>query len=503
MTSSPRTRPRRRAGARLAASATAVTLVAGVGLGTAGSASAADPLQYTATTGSSVVGVVLTLPAAIPGLPNPSALSLLGTQGQARDVGGDTSQASSFLAGGSLVTDSPLSPALAPLSRTLTASLDTPGPLTANGLDVPANPLGLALTGAEQTASVVPASGANAATSQLADASLGSLRALGLGALLDPLFGGLNTALTTITTQAAPLTQGISMLPSLPSVPVPNPLQPVVGGPATIPTPTIGGSTVASTVNELPARIQALEKQLLDGAVLKLNGLDTGERIDPTTNKVVAAARAKLGTASLFGGLVTVTATAATATATAASPRSDAASDASATLVDVKVADTFGQLLSLVASEKGITAGLLGGTLGQTLDPTVRPVVATVDAALDTVLKQLTGLLGALGGGAQFIKQGTTTTTVSPDGRKAEAHASPALVSLGLPVAPNLLTLSIGNADATAALTAAPATVTPASAPVTEPSSGSLPRTGANGAAGLVAVLLSGAGLLAWRRRTA
>ncbi|MCW2776374.1 MAG: hypothetical protein JWN17_99 [Frankiales bacterium] len=490
--------PRR---ARAAAVVTAATLVAGGSLAAAPAAFAADPVQYTATTGTGVVDLVLTLPAAlpaVPGLPNPIELTLLGTQGQAvgKTTGADTSRASSFLAGGNLVTDSPLSALLAPLSRTVTATLASPSPASGAAIAVPDNPLGLGLDVGDQTAAVTKLTGANKATSQVAQADLGSLGSLGLGALLDPLFGGLNTAVSTLVTQAAPLTSGLSAIPALPSIPVPNPLAPVLGGPATIPTPTVGGSTVAATVNELPARIAALEKQLRDGAVVHLNALDTSESVVPTATQVVASGRAKLASADLFGGLVTVDATEAVATAKAASTKSAASSDASATLVQVHVADSFGELLNAVASDKGITAGLLGGSLGMALDPTVRPTVAAVDGALNTVLAQLTGLLQSLGGGAQLIQQGTVTKTVSADGRKAEAHASPALVSVGLPVAPNLVRLAIGKADAVAAVT--PAAVT---APPAEPAPQSLPRTGGDTGAGLVALLLAGGGLVLYRRR--
>lgn len=498
---SPSSRSRSsRVAARSAAVVTAAALVAAGGLAGAPAAAAAEPVQYTATTGTGVVDLVLTLPAAVPGLPNPVELTLLGTEGQAvgKTSGGDVSQATSFLAGGSLVTDSPLSPLLSPLSRTVTASLSDPGPASASAITVPDNPLGLSLDVGSQTAAVTRSSGANSATSEVADAGLGSLDSLGLSALLDPLFAGVNTAVQTLVTQAAPLTTALQDVPSLPSIDVPNPLQPVVGGPATIPTPSVGGPTVAGSINELPARLEALEAQLRDGNVLELSALDTSQGITPTATQVVATGRAKLATASLFGGLVELDATEATATAKAASTRSAAASDASATLVEVRVADSFGELLEVIASDKGITAGLLDGTLGETLDPTLRPTVQAVDAGLNALLAQLTGLLETLGGGAQLIQQGTVTETVSADGRKAEAHASPALVSLGLPVAPNLVTLAIGKADAVAAVTPAPV-----AAPVAQPVPGRLPRTGASETTGLVALLLVGTGLVAWRRRTA
>ena len=493
MTHSPLRRTR-----RAATVATALTLVAGAGLAGAPAATAAEPVQYTAETSTAVVDVLLTFPSPVPGLPNPVELSLLGTEGEAvgKTGGGDVSQASSFLGGGSLVTDSPLSPLLEPLGRVLTADLANPGPREASIVDLPDNRLGLGLGVGMQRAAVTRSSGANAASSELADASLGSLRSLGLDAVLEPLFNGLNSAVETLVAQAKPLTSALEAVPALPSVPVPNPLQPVTGGPATIPTPTAGGATVAATINELPARIAALQAQLLDGAVLELSALDTNQTITPTATQVVASGRAELTTAELFGGLVALEATEAVATAKAATTRSAAASDASATLVELRISDSFGELLEVVASEKGITAGLLDGSLGTALDPTVRPTIEAVDASLNTLLTQLTNLLEALGGGAQLIRQGTVTETVSADGRKALASASPALVSLGLPVAPRLVTLAIGSADAVAAVT--PAAV---AAPVVQPVPQTLPRTGAE-VPGLLALALAGVGLVLWRRRT-
>lgn len=485
---------------RTAAVATAAALVAGAGLATAPAASAADPVQYTSSTSTGVVDLVISPPAALPGLPDPIELTLLGTRGTAvgKAVGTDTSTATSFLAGGSLVTDSPLSPLLAPLSRTVSASLAAPGPQSATAISVPTNPLGLSLDVGSQRAAVTRSSGANSASGDVVTSDLGSLTSLGLGPLLDPLFAGIDTALSTLVTQAKPLTDGLSQIPSIPAVSVPNPLAPVLGGPATISTPSAGGATVAGTVNELPARVAALEAKLRDGAVLSLDGVRTSEGIVPTASQVVATGRAKLASAELFGGLVMLDATEATASAKAGLSRAQAASDASATLVDVKAGDGVQELIDLVASDKGITAGLLGGTLGTTLDPTLQPTVAAVDAALNTLLAQLTDLLETLGGGAQLIRQGTVTKSVSADGRRAEAHASPALVSVGLPGAEDLVRLAIGKADAVAAVTPAPVAAPPAT-DVPQ----SLPRTGGSTAAGLGALLLAGTGLVLVRRRRA
>jgi LPXTG-motif cell wall-anchored protein len=491
--------------ARVAACAAATALLTTTtAAGTASAAAATTDLQYSSATGTGVVQVVLTLPStvpALPGVPNPLVLTLLGTDAQ--DFHGaagstDIATAHSYLAGGSLVTDSALAALLGPLNRTLTADLAHPGTKTADLITVPSNPLGLALTVAGQQVGVDKVTRLATASSTLTSASLGSLRSLGLGVVLDPALAQLNAALATVVAQASPLTSGLAALPTLPTVVVPNPLSGILGGPATITAPAVSGTTLSTTVNGLPARIKALTDKLLDGAAVQLNGVDTSQGITPGLSAVTAAARSKLLSVDLFGGLVTLTATEARASAKAGLTKSAAASNASATLLSVKVSDVFGTLLQLVASEKGITAGLLNGTLGQTLSIATQPVVQAVDAALNTVLAQLTGLLSSLNSGAALIKQGTVTKKVSADGHAAEAHAVPAQVTLGLPVAPNLLTLAVGKADATSvvAQSAVPPTVTP----VPE-----LPHTGLADDAMLLAVglMLAALGTVALRRRAA
>ena len=472
--------------------------------GAASAATAKRELLYNTTTSTGVVQLVLALPStvpALPGVPNPVVITLLGTdaQGHHGATGADVATAHSYLAGGSLVTDSALSAVLGPLNRTVTASLSDPGDKSEGLITAPSNPLGLGLGVVTQKAGVSAATRAATSSSTLADASLGSLRSLGLGTVLEPALAQLNAALATVTDQASPLTGAISGLPALPVISVPNPLSGVVTGvPATISTPALSGATLSSTVNELPAQIEALTDKLLDGDVVKLNAVSTKQALTPAATSVTAAGDAGVASVDLFGGLVQVTASQAKVSAKAGLTKSAASSTAAATLVSVKVSDDFGDLLQLVASEKGLTAGLLDGTLGQTLSPTVEAVVATVDAALDTVLEELTGLLSSLNAGASAIKQGTTSKTVSADGHSAEAHAVPAEVVLGLPVAPDLLTLSIGKADAVAGLSVASAVVAAPDAPAEE-----LPHTGLADQAGLLAlgVIVVGAATAAYRRR--
>ncbi len=490
---------------RIARAATGTALATAlVALATAPFASAATPdLRYNSTSSTGVVSLTLTLPStvpALPGVPNPLSLTLLGTdaQGHHGAADADIATARSYLGGGSLIASSVLSGALAPLSRTVTASLADPGTKSAGALSLPNNPLGLGVSVGRQSAGVSSVAKSANAAATLTDVSLGSLRSLGLGAVLEPALAQLNAALTTVTTQATPLTDAIGTLPALPTISVPNPLAPVLGGPATISTPALSGATLSDSINELPATIAALTAKLLDGAAITLTAVDTGQTITPAASSVTAAGHSALAKVSLFGGLVTVTATEAATSAKAGLTKAAASSTASATLLSVKVSTQLGDLLTLVASDKGLTAGLLDGSLGQTLDATVRPTVQAVDAALNTVLSELTALLTSLNSGASLIRQGTVTKKVSADGHSVEAHAVPAQVTLGLPLAPNLVTLAIGKSDSVSAVSvAAPTVVTPQAPPT------ALPRTGPSETAGLLALglLMVAGGVVLLHRR--
>jgi LPXTG-motif cell wall-anchored protein len=491
--------------ARVAACTAATALLTtAAGVGSATAATSKPDLHYRSTTGTGVVQLVLNLPSgvpALPGVPNPLVLTLLGTD--ATDFHGtsatsDIATAHSYLAGGSLVSDSGLAAVLGPLNRVLTSDLAHPGPKSASLLTVPSNQLGLALDVADQTANVSTSSRQAQSSSTLANASLGSLSSLGVGAVLTPALATLNTAVSTVTTQAAALTSALSAVPTLPAVTLPNPLSPILGGPAMITTPTLSGTTLATAVAELPAQIQAIIDKLLNGAVVKLNSVSTSQSILPAASTVTATGQSRLLSVELFGGLVSIDATRALATAKAGLTRGTATANASATLLSLKVADSFGALLTLVADDKGLTAGLLDGSLGQVLSGPTKALVTTVDGALNTVLAQLTTLLSALNSGANLITQGTVSKSVSANGHQAESHASPAQVLIGLPVAPNLLTIAVGKADAVSALSVtAPTAVTP---PTVE-----LPHTGASEQAGALALLLllAAGGAVVLRRRTA
>ncbi len=182
----------------------------------AAAAGSGSPILYRATTGTGVVQLVLTLPAgaaALP-IPRPAVLTLIGTDGAGLHSAGtpDVARTDSFLGGGSLITGTPASAALSPLGRVLTADLAHPHPVAPPALTVPPNPLGLKLGVGVQTASVQPTT-SSTASSTLAKASLGSLDALGLSPVLDPLSAQLNSAATALTTAAKPLTTALGTIP--------------------------------------------------------------------------------------------------------------------------------------------------------------------------------------------------------------------------------------------------------------------------------------------------
>jgi len=445
-----------------------------------------------------VVQLVLTLPAgaaALP-IPRPAVLTLIGTDGAGLHSAGtpDVARTDSFLGGGSLITGTPASAALSPLGRVLTADLAHPPPVAPPALTVPPNPLGLKLGVGVQTASVQPTT-SSTASSTLAKASLGSLDALGLSPVLDPLSAQLNSAATALTTAAKPLTTALGTIPPLPSMTFPDPLQPL-GGPSTITTPKdLSGKTLATGITTVPAQVQALLDKLRNGAVVQLDGLDTGQAISPATSSATATGHTNLADIQLFGGLVVVKASQATATATAGLTKSEAG--ASATLVQVTVSDAFGTLLQAVASDQGVTASLLDGALAKPLVSPERDLIKAANAALKTLLNQLTEVAMMLNSGAKLIKQGTATHTVSPDGRTAQAHAVPAQVTLGLPGAPNLVQVSVGRADAVVAVATPVAPVARVAVVAV------LPRTGLEqgGTAAAALLLVSGLGLVALRRR--
>ena len=469
------------------------------------------PLSTRATASAAVVALALNLPdaiPAIPGVPRPLSLNLVSVDGgglhDATGRASDLTSALSHLAGGTVVTETPLKSVL---QRELKADQAKPGTQKADLLSVPQNPLGLTLAVAPQsvTATVGAALG-GASRTQVVTSGLGSLASLGAGPAVDAILDPISQAVATIGGQAKPLTDGLGSVTSqLPSTTVPSPLAPIVGGPATITTPKTTPDVFTQLLaHDVPAQLAAIKDKLKNGAVVTLNGLDAQQATSNLTGGVVrGTASSNLTDVSLFGGLVTVTASKSSAMAVAGGAAGTGKASGSATLAQVRIGTELGDLLNALVSDKGITVGLLDGTLlGKQLDATTHDVVATVDASLNTALAQVVTLLETLNGGAKLIRQGTFTQSVSKDGKSAEAHATPAQVSLGLPGLPNLVQLAIGKSDAVVgAQQVVPAT--PILLPRTvEQDVHSLPRTGASTTLALLGGMTLLGAVAIRRRRT-
>lgn len=490
----------------------ALTLAVSAGaLTPAHAATPKAPLSTRATASAAVVALALNLPdalPAVPGVPRPLTLNLVSVDGGGlHDATGRTSDltnALSSLASGTVVTQTPLKSVL---QRDLRADQAKPGTQRADLLSVPANPLGLSLAVAPQTvtATVGAALGGTSRT-QVVTSGLGSLASLGAGAAVDAILDPATAAVATIGGQAKPLTDALGSVTSqLPSTTVPNPLAPVLGGPATITTPKTTPEVFTRLLaTDVPAQLAAIKDKLRNGAVVTLNGLDAQQATSNLTGGVVrSTASSNLTDVSLFGGLVTVTATKSSANAVAGGAAGTGKASGSATLAQVRIGTQLGDLLNALVSDKGITVGLLDGTLlGEELDATTRDLVATVDASLNTALAQVVTLLETLNSGAKLIRQGTVTQSVSKDGKSAQAHATPAQVTLGLPGLPNLVQLSLGRSDAVVgAQQVVP--VTPVLLPRTPQGVTSLPRTGASTTLALLGGMTLLGAVATRRRRTA
>ena len=179
----------------------------------------------------------------------------------------------------------------------------------------------------------------------------------------------------------------------------------------------------------------------------------------------------------------------------------------------MQIGNDLNQLLDLAATEQGITAAILPSTaLGSTLDTATQGAITTINNGLNTALGTLVGLLQSLNSDTQVLSQGTTSTTTAPNGQSSQAHATPAQVVIGLPGAANLVALSLGKVDVTAArqvTTTNTAAVVPptktvkkvAAKPVAPTKR--LAYTGADLplSAGVALALLGAGGVLARRRR--
>jgi len=485
--------PRTGRGARLLALALATStavVAAGAPAASATSAtSAAAPAATQTTTSSrgtaqsSVVRLVLTLPSQladplVAALPKPIELGLVGATGQLLSTGSDrTSIATSDLAFGTLVNASALSPVLQPLlSRNLTATLANPNPTsTVPPLTLPPNQLGLTATLGGQTAKVAPASLANGSSTQLAAVGLGNLTSLGLPPQLVASIDQIKTAvaqLKMITDNADQLAQVTGPLQTAVDK-VQGPLQGVtcttlqlaqacsqLGVSPTAPIlPTVDATTLPATLKSIPDQVNAILTKLQTGALISVDGVSAGQSIDPAGAGLVAKGNSTLADVSLLGGLVTVTGSKATATASTSGKAGGAAADATATLLDAKVDTGLTTLLQVLLNGNGLTGTVVQGGVA---DGPVKTLIANVNGALAVITKQLGDMVGLK------VQQGTTSKSAAPDGSKAEAHAAPATLALSVPGLDNLVALSVGAVDVTAArtttVTALPV-VAPAKAP--------------------------------------
>lgn len=454
--------------------ATGTAVVAAAASATAAPSATQTNTLFRGTANGVALQLRLTLPQPLapvtgPVLPNPVDLVLLQSTGGALKNGTDPDVATSTasLIDGALVTNSALAPALTQLQRRITATLAEPSPAATSLVSFPASmtPLGLGLAIGPLTASTDPTARSTMSTATGLTAQLGSLKSLGvdLGALTGPLVAGLQQ----LTAALGPLTTAAQALPPVPSQTVSATQIPGIGGtiapilsgagvPTTVTTPTIAsGQVLAGTVNQLPALVAGLIDRLQNGALLTLTGLGTSQAVRPQGSGTVSTAASNAGDVALLGGLLTVTASKSSATASATGTPGKATAAADATLVAVKAGVPMIDLLNAVVSDQGIVAQLLPGTaLGQTLNAVTQQAVAGVNTALNAVLDQLNTLLMQLNGGVSVVQKGTVSTTTSPDGRHAEAHASPAIVSLGLPsalpIGGQLVSLALGRVDVTA-----------------------------------------------------
>ncbi|HVU72146.1 MAG TPA: hypothetical protein VHE83_04235 [Mycobacteriales bacterium] len=493
-------------GARLVA----VAVAGGTVITAAGSASAAPRRAHAAagtTTGSAesdVVSVSLKTPLdqvldSLLKLGSPITLNLVSASGNSinttsqQDVNGRSDLASGTVA------DSPLLSAI--LKRSVVASKKAPVPAAQNLLDVPANPLGLQLTAAPQSAAVSPTALTSVARTQVATSSLGSLDSLGLSGVLDPAFSALNTAVQQLVSALAPAVNQLNNIPTVALGSIPNPLNLLLGsGPATITLPSVGGSTLVNLVNGLPATVKQLEDDLESGALISLDGVDAQEAVSPTASSTKSTAIAKLADLKLLGGLITVSGFGSNVTALAngIDPKQAGGSKATADaqLVSVTIDDgsntALGHLLEAVVDSNGITADVLNQ-----LDPSVSQ---TLTSGVDAVTSAANTLLTALG---VTIKKSDVATQQTAT--HAEAHASGVLVEVAPPGTGLDLKVRVGATDAESNYAAPTAVALPA--PHAPPAGTKAPvkRLAYTGSdlplLGLTALLLAGSAVAVRRRR--
>lgn len=453
----------------LVAAATAGLLVTA----TAVPAGAAEvPAFYGGTTSGDVVKLVLTLPgqdALGVGLISANGTSLFDPKGLSAQP--QASRAFAGLASGTLVEgDGPLSA----LNRSVVATLDAPAPEASSFGSLPANPLGLAGSAGDLTASVTGGNGSNGSVAQLAQVSLGSLTDLLANLpteVTQPVQDGLNDG-------SAQISDGLQQ--------VLDALTPVTGPVgAGDPTGTLQG--VIDTVNGVVADLPTIVADLQNQPIVSLTGLRSAQSISQTGDGVTATATTKLAALNLLGGFVTLDGFENTATAFANGVAGGSTAVPQPAVANVVVANDLA-VLGLDVDGVRAQVGAIEGVPAE--------VVAAVNTALDAVEAGLQQVFDATG---VSITQSAGSSSTSADGREATAAASGLLINLA-PGGTQLLSLEIG-ATSVSALAQQPTVAVVVPPVVPETVTPTLPRTGAELPLTGGAALLLLAGAVAVRRR--
>lgn len=462
---------------RRAVSLTALALAGGTTLATIASAgpvgatTASAPAYYQGVTSGNVLGLALHLPSALPALPNlpnPLAIDLIGVTGNVthNTLGtgpAEASRATAALADGSLVKG-PLAPL--GLDKVVEATLANPTPAGITQIPLHADPLAMLDVGA-LTAAVTKSTAANTSHAVLTDGTVAKLGQLlsttGLNAVTDQLkqvdlTGQLQNTLNQLTSA----------------------LQPVVQN-----DPTGVAAQLQSTVQGLVTKVNNIVANLQDTAVLSVNTLDATQAIGPAGDAAKSAAAVNLTKLNVLNGLLTVEGFVSKATAIADGRPGGASASFEGKTPIVAVGTP---LLTATLDDTGLSLSNVTG-LPQSVTDQVNSALAQLQAQLNT-------LLNTLGVSMRFIPG--HTDRVAADGSYAAATGPEYDIAVqNIVTGEPVLEAALGH-NTTASIAASQKQATGV---VTQPRPPALPHTGANlpliGGAGLA--LLIGAAVL--RRR--
>ena len=386
------------------------------------------------------------------------------------------------------------------------ATLDDPGPNSADGQAFPDNPL-LTLEGGDFTAKVTKAtagSTSNGDVVTLETAALGEIMEL------EPITDPLREALAELLTQLFPAVSGgveevVAGLEPLTGQ-LPTELQDAIDA--------LAGDD--GGVQALLDELAELDKLLFDTSLIALEDLKQSQTITQETGGVRTTAATTVGSISVLDGLLEVDGPKTSATSFAGGRPGTATADAtSSNTASLEILNT--NLADLVLSNEEVDLELLGSSADLVLGPLLKGV--------NDAIKQLSD--GLLAAGLTVAPFGIEEEEAAKDGQTARSHAAGILLSFTPPAPPaglpagsrkagarssasaaaveepppsaedTVFQLAIGDSQAISAMTLPTAGVT--TTPTT--SSEELPRTGAQGGllGGLALAALAGAGLL--RRR--